>query len=447
MQLISRDKFSRGLGALLAYLALLRASNIGWGYPSAESDLSQIGYLPQKLMQMAILALLLLYAWINRRYIPRPYNLSEAKIAVWFVLTAIIGLAIALSPESALAARFLLSLVVVSLPIYLFWREHGGEALYCLLRNAVAGLAILCIAYVVLFPEYGVMTGIHSGAWRGVFVHKNTMGGALALGVVLFYAELLAWRHYRQPFASGLLFSLCLILVVLSKSSSALVIVIASITCYHLAAFASKVAHTGFRLGLVLVYFFLVIIAVLVLEFYLQQILQAFGRDMTLTGRTGLWHVLLELSYQRPLQGWGIGLFERQEVMMRYSIQFGWAAKTTHNSYLDLVLGLGYPAALLIIVILISQLIRHFILVRPSQEGALNHNANIAMFAGGLVYAFSSSGALLSPSLVWLFVLACFLISRKPLVQPVTGDIEVQARPRGYPVGHWPPSQKDQPDF
>ena len=47
-------------------------------------------------------------------------------------------------------------------------------------------IIVFSILFAVGLPRYGIMGGVHAGAWRGIFTHKNFFGRALAFSGVLF---------------------------------------------------------------------------------------------------------------------------------------------------------------------------------------------------------------------------------------------------------------------
>ncbi|MEQ1493960.1 MAG: hypothetical protein ABL932_25805, partial [Terricaulis sp.] len=68
--------------------------------------------------------------------------------------------------------------------LYLAWRNDWKSLL-----NVLAGGVIVLIAgsfaLGLLAPSIGRMTVEHPGAWSGLWTHKNTLGGIMALGVAI----------------------------------------------------------------------------------------------------------------------------------------------------------------------------------------------------------------------------------------------------------------------
>ncbi len=69
--------------------------------------------------------------------------------------------------------------------LYLAWRydwrrlhRSAGRRVHRADRRFVRDCALLA-------PSIGVMTAEHPGAWSGLWTHKNTLGGIMALGVAI----------------------------------------------------------------------------------------------------------------------------------------------------------------------------------------------------------------------------------------------------------------------
>ena len=80
----------------------------------------------------------------------------------------------------------------------------------------------------------------------------------------------------------------------------------------------------------------------------------AMGRDedgiSTLTGRVPLWEELLEVhAKQQPLFGYGFGAFWTPDRIFAVSDSQGWAISSTHSTYIDLLLTVGYVGLVLCI--------------------------------------------------------------------------------------------------
>jgi exopolysaccharide production protein ExoQ len=227
--------------------------------------------------------------------------------------------------------------------IYFATRYSLRQQLYLL--GWVFGLiSLMSVLFAVTLPQYGVMQGIHMGAWRGIYDHKNGLGPMMVLGVVTFAILAAVDQKRRWLFRSQLLLSIVLLL--LSKSSSP-VICLALLTAVYgvVKIFILKLFRWEYRLEVVAVIVFVVLGETLGTWFVNQSetIANAFGKDLTFTGRTQLWRLGWDLVCQKPWLGYGYealwsGHDSETAVIWRVLM---WEAPNSHNSFLEIWLGLG----------------------------------------------------------------------------------------------------------
>jgi O-antigen ligase len=163
---------------------------------------------------------------------------------------------------------------------------------------ALWGSALLA----VFVPDLGTqhLPGFE-GYWRGLFSHKNGLGhAALLAGLLLLVLWPSQGRYLRL--ANAALIILCLLL---ARSSTSLVCLITAVSIYLIFHASRRVLPDGylarsFALG------FILVLAVIVALFW-QDILFAFGKDPTFSGRLSIWKVMLALWEQAPILGNGLG--------------------------------------------------------------------------------------------------------------------------------------------
>ncbi|WP_104402834.1 O-antigen ligase family protein [Vibrio penaeicida] len=402
--LIRRDSFNFFCLTALFYLVLIRSTNMGFGYPAAQHLLGHISYTPQKFMQMALLGLTALFFFFTGKRV-----LAQLRISVLaYAIIAFSLLSILFSPNSSSALRYLISISVVSIPVFLYYRYYGPEALYNTLVTFFTAVVVLNVIYVFVFPQFAIMNGVHAGSWRGLFVHKNGAGSFFAVISIIFFQR---WwfESKRKDIKQLSLFLCCLLMVIMSQSITALLTMIIVMTTFFFVRFVIAKPLISQKIVLLTFYSVGLIFLVTLLNIFLYDILILLGKDPTLTGRTGLWEVLFGLIFERPLFGYGIGVFSRPEIMYQYSSAFGWAAKTTHSSYIDLALGIGIPGSIAVFIwigkSMFSALMSKTLTHTYEQQLAVA----IGVIAGGLTIASASSGVLLSNAFIWVLVLSMIL--------------------------------------
>lgn len=197
----------------------------------------------------------------------------------------------------------------------------------------------LATAFFALFiPSYGLDHSAHFGAWQGIFSQKNTMGFVMNYGVCVGLS--LMPRTMPQRIWKYAVLFICMGEAGLSQSRDAWV-ACAVIVSVHL--FMNY--YTRFRLpsrgpALLLAVVLTVVVAVLVEENWVF-LLGLMGRDPTLTGRTEIWHAVLEKCRMHPLLGYGLGAFWGTPAAFSVVQTLHWNATSAHNGFLECLVELG----------------------------------------------------------------------------------------------------------
>jgi exopolysaccharide production protein ExoQ len=199
---------------------------------------------------------------------------------------------------------------------------------------------VMSIIFAILLPKFGQMGGVHSGAWRGIYVHKNGLGQRMILSSIIFL--ILALNAEKNRWIPWSFFAASFGLMILSRASSpllGLVIIIGILLML-------SVLHWR--------YFFMVpaLIALSSITIILysvaiansEQLAGAFGKNLTLTGRTDFWPLMVDKIWESPWLGYGFGAFwqglDGPSAYVWNASSF--KAPNGHNGYLDLCLELGF---------------------------------------------------------------------------------------------------------
>ena len=78
------------------------------------------------------------------------------------------------------------------------------------------------------------------------------------------------------------------------------------------------------------------------------------GRNLTLTGRTGVWAIVIEKIMARPLLGYGYGAFWTTEGEAVQQYVGTWAPHHAHDGYLNVCLDLGVVGISMILVVILA---------------------------------------------------------------------------------------------
>ncbi|WP_282166137.1 O-antigen ligase family protein [Shewanella japonica] len=400
---LTRDRFEYILLSTMLFLVFFRTSGIGIGYPNVESQLGSASYLPQKLAQALILGLIIVYVYIY----PKCLQALRFNSVSLMLLGLAIVLSIVLSHYKGLSVRYLLSFVVVILPLCFYRARFGINAMVHNFSVFVFLVLICSFIYALLLPQYGIMAANHAGALRGLFLHKNVFGFFCVL-TSLFCLYYIISKNASNNKLYAFIYFLSFIGVAKSQSTTSLVLFGLGLICFVFFTFILSLSNPKVRV--ILYYLFLVIVFVSTFTFsvYFEQITYALGKDPTLTGRTELWEILFYVGMDKPLFGHGLGLFSRPEIMHQFSLDFGWEAKSAHNSFLDVFLGIGFVGLFAFLSLVLTNIFKF-----PFSHYA---SANRVLSASGIVtilcFGFSESGAFMGVGFIWLtFIIFLFLSS------------------------------------
>ena len=208
-----------------------------------------------------------------------------------------------------------------------------------LLAWALGIAALLSVFFTLAFPSFAIETGEHEGAWRGIYAQKNVLARMMLLSAMNFLLLALDSRSYRYLVWAG--FGLSVILLLLSTSKTALVVLLILLTLLPL--FRALRWNYSVAVPLYITLLLLGGSVALWLVANTEAVISALGRDVTLTGRTGLWAFVLDKIWKHPWLGYGFKAFwrgmEGESADIWYDSYF--MAPSGHNGYLDLALELG----------------------------------------------------------------------------------------------------------
>ncbi len=282
-------------------------------------------------LSYAILFYLILRHW-------RGFFFVGTKGVLQITLLGLILFSVLWSGDIASSLTFLRGLIrIYLLAIYLAMRYTIREQMrfitFALSVSAV--LSIICSS----IPSFG---GIHTapellGMWSGIFGHKNELGYMMAWSAGVCIHLALSVNRFR--WFLWIIFGISVCLIILSRSTTSLVILL---TMILLLPFYESLKKTNYKLQVVMVgsaIILLVTISMLIAN-NIDSLVGASGKDLTLNGRTDLWDFIFAKIIERPWFGYGFYGFWDSEVAASIRVQHPWASNA-HNGFLELVLELG----------------------------------------------------------------------------------------------------------
>jgi exopolysaccharide production protein ExoQ len=308
------------------------------GITSAEVDYSQGSTLTQILLFAVYLISLMLLVIGPTRQLRYAF-----KAKLFWLLPVLALVSVTWSGAPSISFRRAVALLGSSIfGFYLGVRFSRADLLRLLLAVSVIA-TILTLLTVVALPAYAIDD---SGAWQGVFGQKNHLGRFMALSAVLWLLYAASFRRHR--FLAGLsVVSVILVLLSHSATSVALLfILIAVLLLIRLVRVRSKAVVP-------------ILALVVVVSGYLAAIVAKnpgratalLGRDSSLTGRTQLWSLVLQMIHTHLWRGYGYGGFwlgfDGPSAAI-WSV-VNWNPPSAHDGFLDLMLDLGIAGAIVFV--------------------------------------------------------------------------------------------------
>ena len=283
--------------------------------------------------------------------------------------------------------------------LYLAWR-HDWKALLNVLAAGFIVLIAGSFALGLLAPNIGRMTFEHPGAWSGLWTHKNTLGGIMALGVAICTAAAILTPERRRLWLACAFAAF--VLVLLSTSKTALIAAALGLGVMGFCALVRRgPIHTisaGALVGVCLV------AGAGAIVLAPDLLVAALGRDLTLTGRTDIWDASARFVEARPWLGYGYYAFWLPDNGPAYWVReaVAWQVASAHSSWLELALGVGRVGIVLFALQLFATLSRGVGVVIQPRAG-LWAPAFLATFA---LYTLSESHALQANNIFWIIYVA-----------------------------------------
>lgn len=340
----------------------------------------------------------------------------------WLILFGLIALAYvskywSIDPE--VTSRRVIAMAINSAFAVYVGCVFRGAPLPRMLMNTCLVMAIGSLIMVFAFPRIGVHQMDNAGLWRGLWYEKNQMGLVMVVGAVS-SAAVLAADHLagngRKPWVPLLAFGLTTLLVMATQSKT-------SLLCWLLGVgmigFWWLLKQGGAAITIVAVWFAVVTssLAAWLWNTDSAAILQALGKDPSLTGRTLIWEALMRRVAERPMTGYGFSAFWGVDSIPAREIRLEtqWPVPSAHNGWIDLLVQLGWPGAIFVgAVMLVSAIL---VIVRLNGMGAREGYWSIAYLTVFTALSLSESVLLTHANLPWILMLA--IMSRAMAYDPI----------------------------
>ena len=328
--------------AFVGSLALILIYSQSWaapltGYGARSADFLRNGYYPAYLIAVAL---------VMTRPGTAAKALARSPILILMVALAAASIMWSISPD--VTARRVMALIFTTLggvALAARWRWSSLTEIF-----AVA-MAIMMVGSFLLgafAPEMGRMQEIFPGAWRGLWLEKNSLGEYMGLATIFMIAAAILTPKRRRIWLA--LAAMAAGLVLLSTSKTGLVVLIlalASMIFVGLVKAGRIRAIIGTWITVVIV-----CTALLIVVTRSELLFELLGKDATLTGRTEIWSGIIRQVAERPWTGFGYGAAWNDtspsgpQAWIAYQAKF--TAAHAHSGWLEVYLALGIPGVILL---------------------------------------------------------------------------------------------------
>ncbi|HTF61282.1 MAG TPA: O-antigen ligase family protein [Edaphobacter sp.] len=288
-------------------------------------------------------------------------------------------------------------------------QRNAIKRFLCRVGYVVIPVSILFIKY---YPDWG--RSYNQWTWTpeysGVTTFKNMLGMitlVCALGVL--WSFFTTWRdrparRWHHLVAQGIVLGMAAWIFHIANSMT-------SLSCFILASFVMIMANLAWIHRRPAFVHVLVagVTAVSVVALFFDSsggMVQSLGRNASLSGRTDLWRIVLELSKPRALLGAGFETFwmgDRLATVWRFEP----GIQEAHNGYLEVYANLGWVGVILLAAVIVTGY--RNVLATYTRDRTLG-SIKIAYFATSIIYSLTEAGfRMMSP--VWLgFLLAVIYV-------------------------------------
>lgn len=317
------------------------------------------------------------------------------------VCVFICGLSFFWSIDPGVTMRRTVAIVMTTAFGLLLGARYSWYELVQRLAIAYSILIVGSIIFSVALPQYGQMQIIHEGAWRGLWLEKNSFGAQMAKAVLIFMCAF-AMRPQRGfiwvPMGLAAFF-----LIIMCTSKTAL---LGGLLMIGGMVFV-RIMRANPVLRIPVMYFTVVGSVALgfAIAFFPEEMFGLIGKDPSLTGRTDIWNSLIDAGSERPWLGYGYGTFWIDPLGPSYWVRFSleWGVPTAHNGWVETwlsvgLLGVGAFAVLYLITSLLA-------LDRLARGGVENYWALLSTILFGFL-SMSESTILQQNHLDWVIFVA-----------------------------------------
>jgi O-antigen ligase len=340
-------------------------------------------------LTLIIAALIVLY---SRRIAWRAF-LSSNKLLILIYVYLVCTVAWADDGVST-AKRALRDFGAVPVALVLLTELDPIEAIRTVFVRVSYFIFTLSIIFIKWFPEIGRRPDRSgSSLFVGVTTHKNTLGLVVYVLSLFIIADISALqgqsptrKHRVNLWIRYGMLAMAIWLLMTCDSMTSVICLTLGTAIFHGAKLATRLgAPRKVILAAIIV---LILGAAIEGTFHVSGlILQAVGRNPTLTGRTEIWE-MVEKTQTKPLLGYGYYSYWDSKEAAPIVAMFLGTLKTIHNGYLEMYIDTGVVGLALLLMLICQWGYRA---VNHSLDASLKGRLGLAFWGISIIYNFSET--------------------------------------------------------
>ncbi len=395
---------TRGVGIFEPARGFIPEQNFAEGAPLERSIL---------LLLMGISVLIV----ARRRVFWRSLFARNAPVLLLFALMAA---SILWSPLPWVSfKRFVKAVGLLGVLAVLLTDDDPYQALKFLLRRFCWFALPLSLIYVYFLPALGVGYAFDGSAMRiGVCLSKNNLGQAAAVGVLVGMFGVCERDAQGGRFWNLALLGIAGCTLLATHSATSLLVALCGIGVLLLIAL-SAYASIGYAGAIVALTLALALAGgKLFEELVLRRplmplVIEAVGRDPTLTGRTDLWRDVFALASRHPVIGHGFGSLWIGDEGVAGPLwrEYIWKPNQAHCGYLDVYAELGWLGLGLLAIVVLIGVLQSFAMLRTNYYYG---RARLVLIATVCAANVTESSFCRAIQLFWFVALAALMSPAAP---------------------------------
>lgn len=246
-----------------------------------------------------------------------------------------------------LTARRIPALLFTTLAGVALASRWSWKALTEIVAGSLGVLVVISFLLGALLPDFGRMQEIFPGAWRGLWLEKNSLGHVMVKTTIFLLAAGIMVPERRKLWFG--LAAVAVMLVILSTSKTALLVLLLSLSAMGFVA----VVKSGPLRAVVATWLAVVVVigGALLISAETDVVLGLLGKDATLTGRTEIWSGIMQQMSEHPWRGFGYGAvwddpgFTGPKAWIGHQAHF--IPANAHSGWLEIYIALGLGGVIL----------------------------------------------------------------------------------------------------